>query len=391
MTPRVPQHILPVIILATFAGTSLWFSGNAIFPDLQRTLGLEESALGKITIAIQLGFIFGTLVFAILAVADRVSPRLVFLICALAGSAANAAATIVDPTLWTILVTRFVAGFFLAGIYPVGMKIAASWFDRELGKALGFMVGALVLGTAFPHLLRGFGGALPWQAVVFGVSAFAALGGVLMYVLVPDGPHMTQGAKFNPRAVIESFGSPKFRSSAFGYFGHMWELYAFWAFVPLFMAAHPSGPSDPGSIAILAFCVIGIGALGCAGGGLLSLRFGSARVAFTQLSISGALCLISPVLFLLPFPLALLVLLAWGVVAPGDSPQFSALNSKYAPPQLVGSALTIVNSIGFSITIVAIAVTSAALPFVGTQYLFLLLFPGPVLGLIALQSLLRTQ
>jgi MFS family permease len=385
--PAPPRHILPVIILAQFAGTALWFAGNAVIGDLQRELGLPDAALGYVTSAVQLGFIAGTLVFAFFALADVYSPRMVYFACALAGAAANAAAAAFAGDLASLLAWRFSAGFFLAGIYPVGMKIASGWFQRDLGKALGFSVGALVLGTAFPHLLKGFGRALPWEAVLLGTSALAVGGGIAMLALVPDGPHLARGTKFDPRALATVFRAPRFRASALGYFGHMWELYAFWAFVPVVLAAQAA--AAPLNVPSWTFLVIAAGALGCVAGGLASTRTGSAPVAFAQLLASGACCALSPLLFYAPTPVYLAFVLFWGVAVAGDSPQFSALNAANAPPGLVGSALTIVNCIGFSITIPSIELLNWAAPRIGAQWLFLLLVPGPVLGLVALRPLLQ--
>lgn len=380
-----PARILPVIIASQFAGVVIWFAGNAVLPDLQRQWGLPDSALGNVTSAVQLGFIAGTLVFAFLAIADRYSPRLVYLACSLAGALANLAAIASDGSLSTLLATRFVTGFFLAGIYPVGMKIASGWYRKDLGNALGLLVGALVLGTAFPHLLKGLGQAWPWEAVFIGVSVLCALGGLLMYVWVPDGPFLRQGAKFDPRALADLFRSHSFRAPAFGYFGHMWELYAFWAFVPVLLAAR--GAVD--NVSVWAFAVIAAGTAGCVGGGLLSLRAGSARVAVAQLATSSACCLLSPLLFFAPLPVFLAFLLVWGVVVVGDSPQFSALNAANAPHGLVGSALTIANCIGFAITIFSIELLNAAAAWLPVQYLFLLLVPGPAFGLLAMRPLVR--
>jgi MFS family permease len=374
-----------VIVLSQFAGGSLWFAGNAVLGDLQLALGLPDAALGWITSAVQLGFIAGTLAFAFFALSDIASPRLVFFVCALAGAAANAASYALAQGLTSLLVLRFATGFFLAGIYPVGMKIAAGWYREDLGKALGFLVGALVLGTAFPHLLKGLGAALPAQQVVFGVSALALAGGAAMFAFVPDGPYLSRGARFDPRALASVFGAANFRASAFGYFGHMWELYAFWAFLPLVIAAHAAGLS----VSLWTFAIIAAGALGCVAGGLASLRHGSARVAFAQLSASGICCLLSPLLFHAPTPVFLAFLLFWGVVVAGDSPQFSALNAAYAPRELVGSALTIANCVGFAITIGSIELLNAAAGPLGAPWLFVLLAPGPLLGLLSLLPLLR--
>jgi MFS family permease len=390
-----PPWILPVIVLSQFAGTSLWFAGNAVLGDLQAAWGLAPDALGHATSAVQLGFIAGTLTFAFFAIADLVSPRIVFFVCALLGALFNLGIYALGEGLWTLLAFRFLTGFFIAGIYPVGMKIASGWFRRDLGNALGFLVGALVIGTAFPHLLKGLGQTLPWGTVLLAVSGIAVLGGLAMLAFVPDGPHLARGAKFDPRALAVIFGSRPFRASCFGYFGHMWELYAFWAFVPVALAAHAAARTDPGlNVPFWAFAVIAAGFFGCAAGGIVSLRAGSARVAFAQLAASGACCILSPLAFDAPTPFFLAFLVFWGIVVVGDSPQFSALNARYAPRELVGSALTIGNCIGFSITIASIQLLNALATVVSPAWLFVALAPGPVLGLAALRPLLadaRTQ
>jgi predicted MFS family arabinose efflux permease len=385
-----PPWILPVIVLSQFAGTSLWFAGNAVLPELQREWNLPAASLGYITSAVQLGFICGTLVFAFFAISDRISPRIVFFACSLLGGLSGLAIFAVAPHFTGLLVVRFVAGFFLAGIYPVGMKIAAGWYQRGLGSAIGFLVGALVLGTAFPHLLKGFGHAVSWEAVTLGVCATAVLGGLAMLWFVPDGPYLAQGTRFDPRALALVFRSRDFRASAFGYFGHMWELYAFWAFVPFALAAHSARtlPSEL-NVPFWSFCIIAAGFVGCAAGGRISLKTGSARVAFVQLCASGLCCVVSPMFFHAPTPLFLAFLLFWGVVVVGDSPQFSTLNAQNAPRALVGSALTIANCVGFAISILSIELLNALAAEVSAAYLFLPLTFGPILGLIAMRPLLR--
>jgi MFS family permease len=355
-----------------------------VLGDLQRQWGLPAEALGHITSGVQLGFIVGTLAFAFFALADLFSPRLVFFLCSLLGAASNAAPLVIGESFTGLLASRFLTGFFLAGIYPVGMKIASGWYQRDLGKALGFLVGALVLGTAFPHLLQGLGHAPHWASVVLAVSVVAAAGGVAMLVFVPDGPYLSRGARFDPAALRAVFTVPAFRASAFGYFGHMWELYAFWAFVPLVLAAR--GFDD---VPLWTFAIIAAGALGAAAGGLVSLRRGSAPVAFAQLAGSGLCCVLSPLFFQSPAAVYLAFLLFWGVVVAGDSPQFSALNAQSAPPHLVGSALTIANCIGFAITIVSIQLLNTAAESLSPAWLFVLLAPGPLLGLLSLRPLLR--
>ena len=233
-----PAHILPLIILSQFACTTIWFAGNAVMADLQQDWRLPEGSLGYVTSAVQIGFIIGTLIFAILAIADRFSPRKVFFACALAGGGASLGVALIPESFEGLLLLRFLTGFFLAGIYPVGMKIATGWFAEGLGRALGYLVGALVLGTALPHLLRALGADLPWEYVIVSVSGLAIAGGTIMVFFVPDGPHLPAASPFNPGALRAAFQVPGFRASAFGYFGHMWELYAFWAFLPVWLAAY---------------------------------------------------------------------------------------------------------------------------------------------------------
>lgn len=376
-----------MIIFSQFTGTSLWFAGNAIIADLQQSWALPEHSVGYVTSAVQLGFIVGTLVFAYLALADRFSPRKVFFACSMIGSIANAALLVAPEGITTLLLLRFVTGFFLAGIYPVGMKIAASWYEKGLGRALGYLVGALVLGTAFPHLIRSLGAEVPWQQVIAGVSIISAFGGLLLLLSVPDGPFLPKGSAFNASVFKLIFRSRKFRASALGYFGHMWELYTLWAFIPLFLLGYATQSNQPINISLWAFIVIAVGFIGCAAGGLMSGKLGSARVASIQLLISGACCALSPLLFQAEWPVFILFMLVWGMTVIGDSPQFSTLNAQNAPRQYVGSALTIVNSIGFLITVVSIQLTSSLVPVVGVQYVFWLLIPGPLLGLFALQSI----
>jgi len=387
VAPR-PRHVLPVIVLSQFAGTSLWFAGNAVLGDLQTAWGLDPSAVGWLTSSVQLGFIVGTLLFAVLTVADRFPPRRVFLVCSVLGAVANAAIVVAADGLYSLLVLRFATGFFLAGIYPVGMKIAVSWFATGLGNALGLLVGALVLGTAFPHLIRSLGSDLEWQSVLLGVSGLAAVGGVALYGWVPDGPHLPKRTAFDPRALVRIFCEPDFRAAAFGYFGHMWELYAFWAFVPVVLTAHASASTD-GSL--WSFLIIAAGVLGCVVGGALSNRWGSARVAAVQLAISGLLCLLAPLLPGLPDGGLLAILLLWGTVVVGDSPQFSALNAQTCPRELVGTALTIVTSIGFFLTIPAIQLVTTLTETLPPATALVALAPGPLLGLLALRRLVRSS
>ena len=375
-----PRRILIAIIGAQFAGTSLWFAGNAILGDLQRSLNLPSTALGPMISSVQLGFIVGTLVFALFGVADRFSPRLVFLVSAIAGAGFNLGIAFAPGDLMPILCLRFMTGFALAGIYPVGMKIAAGWYKSGLGAALGWLVGALVLGTALPHGVRAIGADLAWQTVLATVSAVAAGGGIALFLLVPDGPFLTKGGEFNPKALVTLFRDQKLRAAAFGYFGHMWELYAFWAVVPLLIAA--SGVSERATSA-WSFAVIAVGFFGCGLGGLVSLQHGSAFVSRAMLLVSGGMCLASPFVIGRWEGMSLAALLLWGFTVVGDSPQFSTHVAKSAPRTQVGTALTIVNSIGFAITIPAIELLTRLSNQWAPETAMLILVPGPVFGLWA--------
>ncbi|WP_242521627.1 nitrate/nitrite transporter [Motiliproteus sp. SC1-56] len=383
--------ILPGLVVAQLLATSLWFAANAVLPSLEPLLE-RQGAVADITTAVQLGFITGTFVFAACALADRFSPSRVFLICALLAALCNASLIALAQHYAGVLGARFLVGFFLAGIYPVGMKIALSWYPEGLGRALGFLVGALVLGTASPHLIRTLGHSLPWEEVILTTSLAAALGGFWLWYGVGDGPHRGPAGELHPRALLAAFRHPPFRASAMGYFGHMWELYAFWAYLPLWLAAHQRWHGEPTfSVSLWSFLVIAAGALGCAGGGLLSRRLGSARVAATQLGISGACCLLSPLVFLLPTGAFLAVMLVWGVTVAGDSPQFSTLNATHAPPQLAGSALTLANCLGFSLSALSLQALDAAAGTLPVGWLYALLIPGPLLGLACMRTLIKNQ
>lgn len=378
-------RILPVIVLAQFFCTSLWFAGNAIAADLAAMLQQPPTFVAHLTSAVQLGFIAGTLVFALLAIADRFSPSRVFFFSALAAALCNLGINLPGVEAGGLLTFRFLTGFFLAGIYPVGMKIAADYVQAGLGKWLGFLVGALVLGTAFPHLLKSVTAQLPWQYVALATSGLAALGGLAMLLLVPDGPYRRTGQRLQLNAFLSGFRLPRFRAAAFGYFGHMWELYTFWAFLPLMLTTYNRAHPDANlPVSLLSFLLIGVGGLACMGSGLLSRKIAPQRVATTALALSGLCCLVSPLVlrsqsggFFLSF------LFAWGMVVAADSPMFSSLVAQSAPDASRGTALTIVNCIGFAITVVSIQFASWLSGYVQAQDLYLMLAVGPALGLLA--------
>jgi len=382
------KRILPAIVVSQFLCTSLWFAGNAILPEIIRQFNLDESFLANLTSSVQFGFIAGTLFFAVFTISDRFSPSKVFFVCSIVAAAFNLGIIIPGISSDAFLFFRFFTGFFLAGIYPVGMKIASDYYQQGLGKSLGLLVGALVLGTALPHLLKSAAAGWPWKYVIISISFLSVLGGLMMLLFVPDGPFRRVAGKLNPAAILIAFRDKNFRRYAFGYFGHMWELYTFWAFLPFIVSLHNQA-TKPINISLTSFISIAAGAVGCIVGGWLSRTLGSARVAFYSLSISGLCCLLSPLMIYSGTALFFLYLVIWGISVAADSPQFSTLVAATASPEQKGTALTFVVSIGFAITIVSIFLMDQLTQRLNPNNLFTILSIGPALGLVSMFPLIR--
>lgn len=379
---------LAVLCLAVVLTLSVWFAGTAAVPDLLAA-GLVTTAQGGwLTAAVQLGFVAGTLVSAVLSLADRRDPRRLFLASALLAAAATLAQTVVAPSGGAALALRFVAGAAMAGVYPVGMKLAASWArpgaNGDLGLLIGLLVGALTLGSALPHLIPTLLGGIGWQAAYLGAGVLAGLGGAAILVFRP-GPLLGARPPFRPSQALEAWRNKGLRLANLGYLGHMWELYACWAWVGLFLAGVLGGA--PGQAGPWVFGVLAAGALGCVAAGIIADRWDRAAVAACCMLASGACALlIGPAAAVAPW-LALLVALIWGFAVVADSAQFSACIVSLSPPDYVGTMLTVQTSLGFLLTVLTIGIVPWAVALVGWDWAFAVLAPGPLLGAFAMWRL----
>ena len=386
-----PSTALAVLIFAVFSGSALWFSCNAILNELIAAIPNSTLDISSITTAVQLGFISGTLVFALLNISDRFPTGRVFLISSLLGSLSNALILLLPLDTNTLLASRYLTGFFLAGIYPVGVKIAALWQPNNLGRALGHIVGALVVGTAFPHLINSLEIAINWQLIIFTSSTLAIIGGLLVGLTLVEKSAPQKSAQHQGKALFNIFKSADFKSSSYGYFGHMWELYTFWAFLPLILFTYNQCAGVELNISLWSFLIIASGAIGCSAGGLLSFKLGSANIAFYQLASSALCCLVFPLMLTAPPSLFVAYLIIWGITVAGDSPQFSTLNAKTAPTEAVASAITLVICLGFSLTIISLYTFKLIMANIGLPIAVLLMALGPIYGLICLYPLKESR
>jgi MFS family permease len=393
-SPPVPEQssrrwrILLLLALAELLGMSLWFTASAVGPRLQTLWGLSTQEVGWLTTTVQLGFVAGTAVAAILNLADVVPARLYFAVSAVLAATVNAL-LISSPGYAPALVLRFLTGFFLAGVYPPAMKMIATWFQSGRGLAIGTIVGALTLGKATPYLLRALEGAA-LEPVVLTASAGAVAAALLVGVGYADGPFAFARRPFSWRLVGTVVRHRPTRLAIGGYLGHMWELYAVWTWVPAFLAASAlalrAGAPSSLWVDVAAFGAIATGALGCVLGGWWADRIGRARWVNLSMAISGACCLVVGFLFGGPFWVLVALAWVWGFFIVADSAQFSAMVTEVAPSHAVGTALTLQTSLGFLLTMVTIQAVPAIVEVVGWRWAFPALALGPVLGIMAIRQ-----
>src|SRR5688572_1394582 len=378
---------LTLLAAAELLGMALWFSGSAVVPALSREWNLSSSQVSWLAIAVQLGFVAGTLLSATLNLADIVTTRHLFAVSALLGALTNAFFGLYVHQLETAILLRFLTGVALAGVYPPGMKLMATWFRERRGMALGFLVGALTMGKATPYLVNALGSS-NWRVNVLFVSLLAVIGGLIVLLFVSDGPHALPPATFDLTQIVKVFKNRGVRLASFGYFGHMWELYAMWVWIPVMIRASVTAQGgNPIFAEVGSFLVIGAGAIGCVVAGLIADRVGRTVVTSWAMAISGSCCLLVGFLYGgSPWPLLLLAVI-WGASVVADSAQFSSCVTELGDPQYIGTALTFQMCVGFLLTTISIELLPKVVDVITWRYAFMILAPGPFLGVLAMLRL----
>lgn len=374
--------IVATIVVAQFFCISVWFASNAVVGDLCLHYNLPQSFIAHLTTSVQVGFIAGTLVFTLFSVADRIKPAWLYFGSALLAAAFNYAIVFELSNSNSILIFRFLTGFFLAGIYPVGMKIVADYFEKGLGQTLSLIVTALALGTALPHLIKYLGIGLEWKGVFTATSSLSIVGGLMM-LCIKDGPYRKKAQSFQIKQTLQLFKNRTFKLGAFGYFGHMWELYALWVFTPVilqqYLTFHKLEAFD---VSLWSFLIIGLGAIGCIVAGNIANKRGASKIAFNSLNMSLLCCLIFPFIFYTQPVFFISFMVFWGIVVIADSALFSSLIANSVPAEMKGTALTVSTCFGFAITIASIQLVGYLYSIYSNPILYIVLAVGPVFAIV---------
>jgi MFS family permease len=386
--PGRKRRVLFFLCLAELLAMAVWFCASAVVPALSIAWNLSISGQAWLTMSVQVGFVAGAFVSALLNLADRVPAKLFFTLSALLAALSTFLIPSLAGGLYPALILRFLTGFFLAGVYPVGMKIMATWTKKDRGLGIGLLVGALTCGSAAPHLLKAFGTVGDWHGVLYIAAALALAGGLFAYFFVSEGPFGTTVPPFNWKYVGRIMKQKELVLANLGYLGHMWELYAVWTWVPLFLLASfkVSGHEPQGAV-IAAFFVIAVGGLGSLAAGWLADRMGRTVITIASLAVSGGCCLLVGFLFGKSPMLLVILCLIWGFAVVADSAQFSAAVSELSEPQYVGTALTLQTSLGFLLTLMTIRLIPTLVQWLGWSSAFVFLAPGPIVGILGMRAL----
>ena len=384
-------HILFILSAAELLGMGLWFSASAVAPALETEWGLNDAGMAWLTMSVQIGFVVGTFLSTLLNLSDIFNARYVFAVSTFVGAAFNGAIGLFVDNIGLALTFRFLTGVCLAGVYPPGMKIMATWFKEGRGMAIGMLVGALTMGSASPHLLKVLGSP-DWRDLMLTASISSIIAGIICLTFVKDGPYHSKGAKFDWRFIGRALGDQGVRLANFGYFGHQWELYAVWTWIPIFLleSFRTSGSTNATEWATMgAFAVIGIGGVGCILAGVLADRYGRTTITIVSMLISGLCCIVAGFLYGGSPVVLLMLCLIWGFAIVADSAQFSASITELAEPAYIGTALTLQTCIGFLITIISIRLLPLFVNLVTWRWAFASLAIGPIFGVLSMYRLKR--
>lgn len=384
--------MIGLLSLAEFLAMAVWFSASSVVTDLTTLMRLDASGQSWLTMTVQIGFVVGALVASIFTLADRVSSRRLFVFSIFGAVAATALIPLFIGVPMLVMGLRFLTGVFLAGVYPVGMKIMATWTDQDRGLGIGLLVGALTLGSAAPHLLNSFVGAADWRVVLWGAALLAALGGIIAFLFVQEGPNRAPSARFKPGDIGHVLRNRLVMLANLGYLGHMWELYAMWAWLSLFLTTSFAQVGVELQVAsLVTFLAIGVGGIGSIAAGKLADRIGRTQVTSVSMLVSGACALVigqfwggHPVLV---SGLALI----WGLFIVADSAQFSASVTELLDRRYMGTALTLQTSLGFLLTLFSIRLLPTLVDWVSWRWAFSFLAVGPLVGIWAMQKLQAEQ